>query len=198
MQRICRSRTNGAGIRTRLALGSALLAAACIVGSLGFASVAAAATFDQGIQGQSAAAPGAAGCNTTLKQSSPPPDSPPTATGGVDPVDPTVLMNDIVKQAATAAGRQALQIGFTLASQAILGNPTRDIIDKLNAINAKLDGISARIDGLTGLANQLLSEQRLQFFQAELRELCSYATDQKLVYSLYYMPMVRAAKALAD
>ena len=107
-------------------------------------------------------------------------------------------MNDIVKQAATAAGRQALQIGFTLASQAILGNPTRDIIDKLNAINAKLDGISTRIDTLTSLANQLLGEQRLQFFQAELRELCSYATDQKLVYSLYYMPMVRAAKALAD
>ncbi len=107
-------------------------------------------------------------------------------------------MNEIVAQAAKGAGGKALQIGFTLASQAILGDPSAETLAKLKEINGKLDDISRGIDKLTDAANKILAEERMAFFRTELRELCGYAIDQQTVYTLYYAPMVRAAAALAN
>ena len=196
MQRISRL-----GLRPWPALGT-LLVTVCTVGVLGVGSVGAAAA--QPLRGQPASASGATQCAATLTQL-PPPISQPTArppiavTGAAaDVIPPSSIMNEIVSQAAKGAGGKALQIGFTLASQAILGDPSAETLAKLKEINGKLDGISRGIDQLTEAANRILAEGRMAFFKEELRELCNYAIDQQTLYSLYYVPMVRAATELIN
>jgi hypothetical protein len=200
---VCRQASSDrSGVRTRLALGSALLVTACIVGALGFGSVGAAAA--QTMRGQSAARSGATLCAATLTHLPPPVTSrtgrPPIAVTGAaaDVIPPSSIMNEIVSQAAKGAGGKALQIGFTLASQAILGDPSAETLAKLKEINSKLDDISRGIDKLTEAANRILAEGRMAFFKEELRELCNYSIDQQTLYSLYYVPMVRAATELVN